>query len=240
MGIASTLAPVVDFVFPPRCPLCGEALAAQGGLCLACWEELVIPGKPACASCARPFGPTPRLHEDCDLCRADPPLRDGIAAATLYNETSRKLVLAFKQGNRIALAGMMARLIAARLEGVGEDSLIVPVPLHRWRLWQRGFNQAAILGHELARLTGARLCVDALVRKRQTPMLGGLGRRERERMLAGAITMNSRRTGMLRGAKLLLIDDVLTSGATSNACIAALRKAGAARVVVGCFAQVLD
>jgi predicted amidophosphoribosyltransferase len=165
MGIASTLAPVVDFVFPPRCPLCGEALAAQGGLCLACWEELVIPGKPACASCARPFGPTPRLHEDCDLCRADPPLHDGIAAATLYNETSRKLVLAFKHGNRIALAGMMARLIAARLEGVGEDWLIVPVPLHRWRLWQRGFNQAAILGHELARLTGARLCVDALVRK---------------------------------------------------------------------------
>ena len=193
MSLAKTLAPLVDFVFPPRCPLCGEGIAAQGGLCLGCWDELVIPGKPACRACARPFSAAPRGSEVCPQCRATPPLHDGIAAATLYNDISRKLVLAFKHGNRIALAPMMARLIAARLEGVGNDWLIVPVPLHRWRLWQRGFNQAAVLASELTKLTGARLSVDALVRRKQTPMLGGLGARERERVLAGAIAVHPQR-----------------------------------------------
>jgi ComF family protein len=240
MSVAKTLAPLVDFVLSPRCPLCGEGLAAQGGLCLGCWDDLVIPGKPACRSCARPFTGAPRGSAVCAECRAHPPLHDGIAAATIYNETSRKLVLAFKHGNRIALAPMMARLIAARLETVSEDWLIVPVPLHRWRLWQRGFNQAAVLASELAKLTNARLCVDALVRSRKTPMLGERSARERQRLLAGAIAANPGRRALLRAAKVLLIDDVLTSGATSHACITALKDAGAQRVVIGCFARVLD
>jgi len=240
MSVAKTLSPIVDFVFPPRCPLCGEGIAAQAGLCLGCWDELVIPGKPCCQVCARPFGDAPRSSEVCGQCRAHPPLHDGIAAATLYNDTSRKLVLAFKHGNRIALAPMMARLIAARLEGAGADWLVVPVPLHRWRLWQRGFNQAAILASELAKLTGARLCVDALLRRKQTPMLGGLGAREREKVLAGAIALNPARAELLERAKVLLVDDVLTSGATSETCVRVLKAAGAERVTIGCFARVLD
>lgn len=240
MSVAKTLAPLVDFAFPPRCPLCGEGIAAQAGLCLACWSELVIPGKPACRACARPFGGAPRGSEVCPQCRADPPLHDGIAAATLYNDVSRKLVLAFKHGNRIALAPMMARLIAARIEGVDADWLIVPVPLHRWRLWQRGFNQAAVLAGELATLTGARLCVDALVRSKRTPMLGGLGAHEREKVLSGAIAVHLPRKALLDGAKVLLVDDVLTSGATSEACVLALRSAGARNVMIACFARVLD
>ncbi len=240
MLVAKTLLPLVDFVFPPRCPLCGEGLSSQGGLCVDCWEQLVIPGQPACQSCARPFGDTVPEGRTCQPCRISPPRHDGIAAATLYNETSRKLVLAFKHGNRIALAPMMARLIASRIEAVDEHWLIVPVPLHRWRLWQRGFNQAALLAGEIARLTGARLSVDALVRLKATPMLGGLGARERERVLAGTIGIHARKANQITGANVLLIDDVLTSGATTDACIAVLKQAGANRVMVGCFARVLD
>jgi ComF family protein len=240
MPVAKTLAPLVDFVFPPRCPLCGEGIAAQAGLCAGCWDGLVIPGKPACRSCARPFGGAPRGSEVCAQCRADPPLHDGIAAATLYNEPSRKLVLAFKHGNRIALAPMMARLMAARLESLGEDWLIVPVPLHRWRLWRRGFNQAAVLAQELARLTGTKLCFDALVRRKLTPMLGGMGAHERERVLAGAISVNPARVGRIAGARVLLVDDVLTSGATTDACVFTLKAAGAREVKIACFARVLD
>lgn len=107
----------------------------------ACWAELVIPGEPACGSCQRPFGSTAVLDGAvCAPCLADPPRHDGIAAATLYNDASRKLVLAFKHGRRIALAPMLAKMAAARLPELEGNWLVVPVPLHRWRLWRRGFN----------------------------------------------------------------------------------------------------
>lgn len=169
-----------------------------------------------------------------------PPRHDGIAAGTLYNDTSRRLVLAFKHGQRIALAPMMGRLISARLRATGADWLVVPVPLHRWRLWRRGFNQAALLAREIAALGGAALMVDGLERRKQTPSLGGLGRKARARALSGAIAVNPRRKAGFAGAKVILVDDVLTSGATSTACVAALKRAGADKVVVACFARVLD
>ncbi len=243
-AISQALAPVVDFAFPPRCPLCGEGLSAQAGLCAGCWSELVIPGEPSCALCQRPFGDNAagagRDGAVCAPCLAEPPRHDGIAAGTLYNQVSRRLVLAFKHGGRIALAPMMARLMAARLPFVEPDWLVAPVPLHRWRLWRRGFNQAAVLGREIARQRGARLAVDVLVRRKPTPVLGGLGAKARARALSGAIAANPKRRDMLRGAKVVLVDDVLTSGATSAACVSALKRAGAEKVVIACFARVLD
>lgn len=240
MPLAETLAPVVDLIFPPRCPLCGDGLAAQVGLCASCWGSLVIPGEPACATCQRPLGDGMAGEAVCAPCMAAPPRHDGIAAGTLYNEASRRLVLSFKHGQRIALAPMMARLIAAKLAFVEPDWLIVPVPLHRWRLWRRGFNQAALLAREIAKARGAVLAVDLLERRKATPTLGGLGRKARARTLSGAIGVDSRRAPGLRGAKVVLVDDVLTSGATSDACVSALKRAGADRVVVACFARVLD
>ena len=240
MALAQALAPVVDLVFPPRCPLCGAGLSAQTGLCASCWNDLVIPGEPACGSCNRPFGDGVPEGAICAACMANPPRHDGIAAGTLYNDASRRLVLAFKHGNRIALAPMMARLMTARLGFVDQGWLVVPVPLHRWRLWRRGFNQAAVLAGEIAKARGARLLVDALERRKPTPVLGGLGRKARARALAGAIAARSRHRAELKGASVVLVDDVLTSGATSDACVAALKRAGAERVVVACFARVLE
>jgi ComF family protein len=240
MVIAKALAPVVDMVFPPRCPLCGEGLTAQVGLCAACWGELAIPGEPCCATCQRPFPDGMVEGAVCAPCLADPPRHDGIAAATLYTDGSRKLVLSFKHGGHIAMAPMMARLMAARLAMVDEGWIAVPVPLHRWRLWRRGYNQAAVLAGQIARLRGCGLLVDGLVRRKRTPPLGGLGRKARARALSGAIAVNSRRAERIRGANILLVDDVLTSGATSDACVCALKRAGAARVKIACFARVLD
>lgn len=240
MRLAQTFAPVIDLVFPPRCPLCGEGLSAQTGLCASCWDELAIPGEPACTLCQRPMGHAVAAGLVCAPCMADPPRHDGIAAGTLYNDASRRLVLSFKHGQRIALAPMMARLITAKLGFVQEDWLIVPVPLHRWRLWRRGFNQAALLGREIARARGAVLAVDILQRRKPTPTLGGLGRKARARALSGAIGIDPQMAGRLRDAKVVLVDDVLTSGATSEACVSALKRAGAAQVVIACFARVLD
>lgn len=150
-------------------------------------------------------------------------------------------MLAFKHGRRLALAALMARLIAARLpQSVDEGWVFVPVPLHRWRLWQRGFNQSALIARELAAARASRVLVDALVRRKPTPMLGGMGRKARARALAGAISTNPRRAAQIRGARIVVVDDVLTSGATSEACVSALKRAGASEVRIACFARVLD
>ena len=209
MKLAAVLAPLVDLIYPPRCPLCGDAIGAQSGLCGVCWALLEPAGT-----------------------------EDGITAGVLYNDAARDLVLAFKHGGKIALAPMLARIVNTRVGKLEGDWLAVPVPLHRMRLWHRGYNQSALLARELAKLSGAGLLVDGLKRTKATPMLGGLGRTERRAALAGAIVPNLARSEQLRGAKVLLVDDVLTSGATTDACIAALKQAGARAVRIACFARV--
>lgn len=244
MSALAALTPLVDLLFPPRCPLCGDALGEQGGLCIGCWSKLAIPGNPACALCQRPLGDTFGEADSglltCAPCMAAPPRHDGIAAATLYNPTSRGLVLAFKHGRRVGLATLLARLMVARLGDLEGEWLVVPVPLHRWRLWKRGFNQSALLARTIADAPGRTLAVDALARTRATPSLGGLGRNERAKALRGSIVVNPAWQARLAGAQVLLVDDVLTSGATSDECIRALRRAKAGKVRIACFARVLD
>lgn len=238
--LSETFAPVVDLVYPPRCPLCGEGLAAQTGLCTACWSELVVPGEPACNKCQRPFSPDAASGLTCTPCQQRPPRHDGVYAATLYNDNARQLVLNFKHGRKIALAPMLARQVAARLPELDGEWLAVPVPLHSWRLWKRGFNQSALLAQQLAKRDGIRLCVDALRRVRATPSLGGQSRQQRAQTLKGAIRVNPKHEARIAGAQILLVDDVLTSGATTSACVDALKKEGAAKVKIACFSRVLD
>lgn len=241
--LAEGLRPIVDLVYPPRCPLCGDAIADQGGLCVECWGELEVPGEPACRSCSRPMG-TDRGTGDneCPACQSDPPRHAGIYAATLYNDASRRLILSFKHGGKIALARLLAGLIAARLPEPepGREPLLVPVPLHRVRLWQRGYNQAALLARELESRGKGHLSVDALVRTKRTPSLGGLGREKRKESLEGAIAVRKACLPLIEGRDIILVDDVLTSGATSDACVSALIDAGVGSVRIACFSRVLS
>jgi len=249
------IAPLIDLVFPPRCPLCGDAVASHGGLCVECWGELVMPGDPCCSLCQRPL--PDRIVEQgidaalaladgeqgawvCAPCLADPPAHAGIAAATIYNAASRRLILSFKHGRKIALADLMVRLMVPRVPALDGEWLVVPVPLHRWRLWRRGFNQSALLARGIARALAQPLVVDALQRPRATPTLGHLGKSRRAALLQGAIRFNPAHAARLKGADVVLVDDVLTSGATTDACLKALRKCGVRRVRIACFSRVLD
>lgn len=237
------LTPLVDLVYPPRCPVCGEWVGQHGGLCLDCWSDLAIPGEPACASCSRPLGTKDAGDgaAQCAPCFAKTPRYAGIAAGTLYNDVSRKLVLAFKHGGKIGLAPLLARLISAKIPLGGDiDKLLVPVPLHRWRLWKRGYNQAALLAKELEKLGKGKSVPDGLQRVRATRSLGGMGRKDREKELKGAIRVAPRHLDRIRGQRIILVDDVLTSGATADSCVATLLKSGAESVEIACFARVLD
>ncbi|WP_086618411.1 ComF family protein [Erythrobacter tepidarius] len=222
--LGRSLKPLVDLVYPPRCPLCGAALADQDGLCAECWGLLDIPGS---------------ASESNPLPEQEGALR--VYAATRYNAASRRLVLDYKHGGRITHARLLARLIAARLpDPLRGDArpLLVPVPLHRWRLWQRGFNQAALLAGELAKMGKGEALVDGLQRPKRTPSLGGLGRDARDRALKGAIIVHPRRRTRIAGRHVVLVDDVFTSGATARACRKVLIEAGARMVSVACFALV--
>jgi len=242
VSLADALAPLVDAVFPPRCPLCGGGIAQHGDLCARCWHGLAFPTGAACGHCGQPLAPEEACLPCAGAAGAAVGAADSICAATRYNPAARQLALALKRGGKLALAPLMVRLMLARLAAEGRMPgpgwLVVPVPLHRWRLWRRGFNQSALLARGIARASGARLVVDGLQRVRATRSLGDLGAEERRAELAGAIAASRRRTGLLHGARVLLVDDVVTSGATSGACVAALRAAAARQVHIACFARV--
>lgn len=238
VNLVAPLRYALDFALPPRCPACGVIVGGEGSFCLGCWSRLDFLAGPGCATCGLPFDDDPGEEACCAACLAEPPHHDGVRAAVAYGDVARALALKLKHGRRIG----MARIIGAHLArsaATEPGALLIPVPLHRWRIWRRGFNQSALIATEIARRTGLELRTDMLERTKATPMLGGLGRTARARTLRGAFAVPSDKRAALAGRSVLLVDDVYTSGATANGCARVLKRAGAARVTVLCWARVL-
>ncbi len=225
----------VAFALPPRCPGCGAITQDDHAFCADCWQGLDFLAGPSCATCGAPLALVEGPDSRCEPCLARPPALDGMRAAVAYDAVPRRIALRLKHGRRPGLAETIARRLE-RLVDPAPSPLIVPVPLHRWRIWARGYNQSALIGQALARRTGLPFAADLLVRHRHTPSLRGRGRQERARTVRDAFTVPD--PAAAKGRAVLLIDDVFTTGATANACAAALKLAGAAEVRLLCWARV--
>ncbi|HEY7687760.1 MAG TPA: ComF family protein [Dongiaceae bacterium] len=227
-------------ILPPRCLKCGAIVGSAGALCSGCWGKLNFIEPPYCACCGFPF----EFHQGddalCGVCMRIPPDFTRARSVLRYDDASRELVLRFKHADRTESAPPFAAwLKRAGGELVIEADLLVPVPLHWTRLLARRYNQAALLTSALARLTNRPALQDLLVRRRRTPSQGGLGRAGRESNVAGAFRVHPRHIRRLKDKRVLLVDDVMTTGATAGACSRALRRAGAASVDVLTLARVV-
>lgn len=222
----------LDFGLPPRCPGCGEVTDAVDLFCTACWGQLhFLQG--GCEGCGLPLAAT--ADTSCEACAAAPGPLARMRAAVAYGDIPRSIVMRFKYGRKIALARTMAGLMKRSLGAMPPGGLLVPVPLHRWRLWGRGFNQALLIARALGR--EHEVAPDLLRRTRATPRLKGLDPTQRRDTVRRAFAV--RPGTSLRGRDIVLVDDVVTTGATAEACARALRKAGAKSVSLIAFARVL-
>lgn len=239
--VRRTVAAIVAFALPPRCPGCGVVVQADHSFCLACWQSLDFMGRPSCSVCAEPLELAFHADARCGACLADPPPFDQLRAAVAYGPIARALALKLKYGRRPGIAVTMARQMRRAAGGALKGALIAPVPLHRGRMWRRGYNQAALIAQAVAREHGDRdgLTLDLIRRPRSTPSLRGLGRLARARAVQGAFALNPAEKLRVKGREVVLIDDVFTSGATAGACARVLKRAGAARVTILCWARVV-
>lgn len=232
----------LDLILPPR-PL--DEAAGDGvqsvGLSAAAWSRIRFIEAPFCDGCGAPFDHDLGEGVQCAACLGRAPAFDHARAACLYDDSSRDLILKLKHADRTDLAGLFARWLArAAADLLGDMDAVVPVPLHRWRLMSRRYNQAAEIARPLAASAGVACWPDALRRRRGTPSQSGKSATGRRRNVAGAFEAAPRWASKITGARLLLVDDVLTTGATVEGCARALKAAGAARVDVAVIARVKE
>ena len=226
---------VLDFALPPRCAGCGVIVDEVHSFCADCWKQIEFLGSAGCVTCGTPLEATD--DERCALCLAKPPRIGRTRAAVVYDELSRSLALRLKYGRKVAVAKTMARYMAPLVGEHPDGAVLVPVPLHRGRLWQRGFNQSGIIARELGRRTGLATNTMVLRRIKRTPPLKGMSQQQRRRAVAGAFKVGDGTA--VAGRTVVLVDDVLTTGSTANACARELRRAGAARVELISWARVV-
>lgn len=233
MLIKTVYSHMIEALYPPRCIACPAETDQPDGLCPTCWSQAEFISGPTCPKCGIP---TMDAGLMCDECTRYPPGWDAGAAAMIYDGIGRRVVLSFKHGNRLDMAKALSRwMLRAGGPLVAAADVITPVPLHWTRTLRRGYNQSAELARALGVLADRPVAPTLLTRTRRTPPLKGMTRAIRRDTLRDGISCKTDLTGQT----VLLIDDVMTTGATLTACSEALRDAGAERINVLTVTRVL-
>jgi ComF family protein len=232
---------LVQTVLPPTCLSCRKPSGAGGGLCAKCWQSAGFIERPYCERLGTPFSYDSGGPLISPAAFADPPAFDRARSAMRFSDVARDLVHLLKYGDRLDLVKPFAKwMTRAGGEILQEADALVPVPLHWTRLFQRRFNQSAELARVIAKQSGLGVIDDTLLRVRATPPQVGLARDERAKNVHGAFSIDKAARAKVKGRRIVLIDDVLTTGATANACARVLRRAGATRIDVLTLARVVD
>lgn len=233
---------ILDFLIPPHCVSCHGPLESDQGLCGNCWKNINFISQPYCHTCGLPlpFGDETNGMMLCGPCTLEPPLYDFGRSCVAYDSQSKDLILRFKHGDHTSLTPFFVKW----LEQTGKDILpqiqfILPVPLHWTRLLKRRYNQAALLSKGLSKKTGIPYLPTTLKRIRATPPQGHLTKEERQKNVENSFKVVDKSVSIIKGHHVLLIDDVLTSGATIQACTKILKKAGVGKVSVLTLARVV-
>lgn len=236
---------ILNIFIPPRCVNCGENVIANHQLCAACWREITFITEPFCKTCGQPLDwevPVSNSDNQCMSCYGHPPVYTQARSSVVYNEAAKKLLLRFKHGDATHLAFIFAQWLKQSAESFSTQAdYLIPVPLHWTRLLQRRYNQSALLAMSLLKVTDHKLTYAPymLRRRRRTPSQGHKTTRQRYENVKQAFVVPNRYRTNLKGKRVLLIDDVMTTGATLQECSRTLKQAGCKAVVILTVARVL-
>jgi ComF family protein len=231
----------LDFVFPPQCLHCDGHVPEHGTLCVACWQAVRFISDPVCACCGLPFPHDFGAEALCGDCLKERPQFSRARSVFCYDEHGKSLVLNLKYHDQLQMAPTLGTWLAkAGRDLVTASDVIVPVPLYYWRFVSRRYNQSALLSRVVSDASGVPWCGDALVRTRKTQPQAGLTRAQRLDNVRSAFRANPKHAPSLKGKTVLLVDDVMTTGATIAQCAHALIKGGAMSVNVLTLARTVD
>jgi ComF family protein len=238
--VATILKQGLDTILPPRCVVTGEMVQQQGMIAASAWAKLDFIHQPMCETCGFPFEFQVDAGSLCTSCLSDPPVFTQARMALKYNDASRSMILGFKHADQThAVKAFTPWMMKAGAPFLPQADLLAPVPLHHWRLVSRRYNQAALIAQDISRHCAVPSCLDLLQRVRATPSQGYLKAAERHKNVKNAFALNPKYKDAIKGKKIVLIDDVYTTGATIKECTKVLLKQGAGAVYVLTLARVI-